>query len=345
MAMIGLRVPPETAQLLKQIDLKGFGVPEPMDQAHITLLHLGDDVPIESLTEAIRVLYTVASKTRPFAVQTSRATTFPPQDGKKTPMIAQVDSNALHDFHRALQEAFEAAGIDFSKKWPEFKPHVTLGYSKDPLVDADHVFDETFPTVEWGAHEAVLFGGDKGKQTMMVTTPFSLSPFRQAVRQAMFRAANRPYEHDQEAQSEKKELLKKLELLSQAAYASGDNAMASFAESLGMQLERADTAWNFSLPQERKLREGLQQYHHLMSHPAELDRLFEEKNRAPQVSPAEQTRNLRIRINQLLDAAKQDGDNWVISFATNIGNMVRNNRQLSPAQSNALEKAFKKYRL
>jgi 2'-5' RNA ligase len=347
MAMIRLRVPPETAQLLKQIDLKGFGNPEPMDQAHITLLHLGDDVPIETLTEAIRVLYDVASKTRPFSVQTSRAATFPSQEGKKTPMIALVDSNALHDFHRVLQDAFDSAGVDFSKKWPEFKPHVTLGYSEDPLVDADHVFDETFPTVEWGAHEAVLFGGDKGKQTIMVTTPFSLSPFRQAVRQAMSRAANRPYEHDQEARTEKRVFIDRARLLARAAEVSDDAWMHNFARDIATRLERAGTTWNLSPAQSATLEKGFARYRLLMSQPAEISRLLAEKQQGARSKFEEEERitKLRIRCIKLIDTATEQDDMWVANFAKNVNTLMRDKKPLSSRQSEMLEKSLKRYNL
>lgn len=168
MAFLGLRVPPETARLLNEIEVPG--VKEPVSSFHVTLLYIGTDVPIETLAEAMKATYAVTSKTRPFTVQTSRVTCFPKNDGDdgKTPIICRVDADALHDLQSKLRASFDAAEIPYSKKFPEYKPHMTLAYADEEIEE------RRITTVSWGAHECVLWGGDSGDNRLVMHFPFSL---------------------------------------------------------------------------------------------------------------------------------------------------------------------------
>ena len=49
MAILGINCPRDVARIFSQIEVAGER--EPLGQQHITLLHLGDDVPIEQLNE------------------------------------------------------------------------------------------------------------------------------------------------------------------------------------------------------------------------------------------------------------------------------------------------------
>ncbi len=175
MAFLGLAVPAATARILAEIDFGKYGEKEPPSSMHITVLFIGKTVPIETIATMIEPIFNVVSQTKPFTVATSRVTTFPanPEDG--TPIICPVDSNDLHTFRKAICAAFDQAGIEYNKKYPDYRPHVTLGYSKDPLVDADKAIDLTIPVVEWGAHELVLWGGDSGDNRVIVTFPLSIA--------------------------------------------------------------------------------------------------------------------------------------------------------------------------
>jgi 2'-5' RNA ligase len=174
MAFVGLKVPADTARLLASVDAsERFGTPEPRDNYHVTILSLGDDLPIDILGKAVEPLVDVASRTKPFALQTSQITTFPPHPEKGTvPIIALIDSEPLMNLHGRLCKAFDKAGIPYSKKFPEYQPHVTLGYSKDPAVA--EVVNVHIPTVSWGAGEVILWGGDKGDNRLILTAPFTL---------------------------------------------------------------------------------------------------------------------------------------------------------------------------
>jgi hypothetical protein len=86
-----------------------------------------------------------------------------------------VDSNDLHVFRKAVCTAFDAGKIEYNKKYPDYRPHVTLGYSQDPAVNYDNAVDLQIPTVTWGAHELTLWGGDSGDNRVIVTFPLSVA--------------------------------------------------------------------------------------------------------------------------------------------------------------------------
>jgi RNA 2',3'-cyclic 3'-phosphodiesterase len=167
MALLGIQIPHETARILNQIEVPGNR--ESTDAYHITLLYLGDHVPIETVAQAVIAAYKVTSMTRPFTVRTRLVTSFPGgEDG--VPIIAKIESDELHRFRADIASSFDAAAISYSKKFPEYKPHVTLAYSDSPMADQD------IPMLEWGAHEIVLWAGEHGDQRMTVTFPFTLMP-------------------------------------------------------------------------------------------------------------------------------------------------------------------------
>jgi 2'-5' RNA ligase len=164
MAMIGFRVPAETARVLSEIDVPGKL--EDVAHYHVTLMVLGKDLPISTIALATIAAYEVAANTRPFTIQTSRISSFPSDED--VPIIARCESNALHDLWVQLCESLDVHGIDYNKKFPEYKPHVTLSYAKEGIEDI------RIPTLEWGAHELILWGGDEGDRRILVAMPFSL---------------------------------------------------------------------------------------------------------------------------------------------------------------------------
>jgi 2'-5' RNA ligase len=163
MAFIGFRVPAETAQLFKSIDVPG----DRENFHHITILNFGDTMSIEDIGLGLEVAYDVISEMQPFKVKTNKITCFPGGDDG-VPIICPVESEELHELWEKLGEAFDEAGISFSKKFPVYKPHVTLSFAPEPIDD------RSIPTIEWGAHELVLWGGDGGDRGIAVHIPFSL---------------------------------------------------------------------------------------------------------------------------------------------------------------------------
>jgi len=183
MAFIGIALPHETARLLHTIDVPGRRAD--VSTFHITMLYLGKDVPIEQLGKAIVAAYAVSSQWRPFAVSTKRVSCFPPDEKDGVPIICRVDSSELHDLQANLKKALDKAGVDYSKKFPEYKPHVTLSYADAPMDD------KIIDRLEWGAHEMTLWGGDEGDDRLSCTFPFSLQPTKEAVTRSVIRFATR----------------------------------------------------------------------------------------------------------------------------------------------------------
>lgn len=189
MAFLGLKPPAETARILSEIDFGDFGEKEPASSLHVTMLYVGKDIPIEKIASMIPTIFSVVSQTKPFTVSTSRVTTFPPNPEDGTPIIALIDSNELHAFRKAMCAAFDAAKLDYNKKYPEYRPHLTLGYSEDPMVNADNAVDLSIPVVEWGAHELVLWGGDNGDNRIIITFPLSVATTKTAMHRAYVQLA------------------------------------------------------------------------------------------------------------------------------------------------------------
>lgn len=166
MAALMFQVPDETARVLQEIQVPG--VPEKKDP-HITVVYLGDDIPIDVLGELLPVLHSVTSTTAPFTVSTDLVSTFPSGDNG-VPVIAKIKSPALHSFQGRLCEALDAAWFEYDKKFPEYVPHMTLAYDPDPKTK----FDLEIPEVQWGAHELVLWGANRGTGRLVIKFPLSL---------------------------------------------------------------------------------------------------------------------------------------------------------------------------
>ena len=103
MAFVGLRVPHETARLLGGLEVPGKK--EPTSSFHVTMFHLGDEVPIEALVKVIQVTFGITTETKPFTVRTSQLTSFPKGDDG-TPIICRIESDSLHDLRDKLKEAY-----------------------------------------------------------------------------------------------------------------------------------------------------------------------------------------------------------------------------------------------
>lgn len=186
MAFIGLRVPAEVGRLLNTIEVPGEHVSG--DTYHVTIAMLGDEVPIEMISKAVEAVYSVASTQVPFQVSLNRVSTFP-KNPNGVPVICPIVSSDLHTFHDAIKSALDAAGVDYSKKFPEFKPHVTLSYAEDEMADIPFG-----GPIDWSVYEVVLWGGDSGDERLSVSFPFSMpgktALFRRLI-QAQMRLGNR----------------------------------------------------------------------------------------------------------------------------------------------------------
>ena len=185
MSFLGIRVPHEIARALNGIDISGEK--QPLDHFHITVINIGKETPVEQLMAATEAAFGVTSKFPPFQVETGLVSTVSANKDDGIPIIARVDSKPLHELKTALEAAFKASGVSFNDKWPEFKPHVTLGYSQD--LETEIRDKKIAPPVQWGVGEVVLWGGDKGDEKLTVTFPLSITPTKEARRKVFAKVA------------------------------------------------------------------------------------------------------------------------------------------------------------
>lgn len=179
MAALMIAVPEETSRILGEIPVEGKREPH----SHITMIHIGKDIPIKVIAGMLPVLYEVTSKTPPFSVSTKKVTNFPAGDDG-VPVICRVESPELHKFRAELKVALDEADISYSNNFPEFKPHVTLAYDPDP----DASYDMSISEISWGVSELVLWGSNRGIGRLVIKFPLSLPGVRTASIAALNRA-------------------------------------------------------------------------------------------------------------------------------------------------------------
>lgn len=178
MAFIGLKVPHEAARLLRGVDVPGDRLST--SDMHVTVLYLGHGVPVVEVAKAMCAAHQVTSRTAPFLCGIRDVSSFPGgEDG--IPVICPVHSPGLHVLNAALRAEFDRLCIRYSKKWPEYKPHVTLSYVTGP--DAPRAYSSDLPgPLTWTASDMVIWGGDEGDEVLSVTMPFVLGPVERAAR-------------------------------------------------------------------------------------------------------------------------------------------------------------------
>jgi len=182
MALLSLKIPHEVARLLGQLPVPGDK--SPVGEMHITLVYLGKDRPIDQVADAIKAVYEVTSRTKPFTVKTGLITSFPAGDDG-FPIIAKIESPELFQLQAALRKALDGAGVEYDKKWPTYRPHATLAY----LTGEEAPPDQPFSPIEWGVGELVLWGGDQGDERLSATFPFALTLSKAAMYRAFVRMA------------------------------------------------------------------------------------------------------------------------------------------------------------
>lgn len=168
MAMIAIRIPQETARLLEKMAKCIPGNSQAASDMHVTVLYLGDDVPIDVIAKAMTACHAVTSTTAPFTMSVDRIDSFEPGTNG-TPVIMPVTSNELQTLHQNLKAELDRQGVFYDKKWPEFKPHVTLSY-----VDGMKGSGYLPKPLSWGVFELTVYGANKGEGVSAVL-PFELS--------------------------------------------------------------------------------------------------------------------------------------------------------------------------
>ncbi len=162
MAFLGIRVPEEIANVLSRLDVSG--TKEPRDEMHVTML-LTDNDDVDALMLAIRTTMEVTRGCRPVQLTTSLVTSFP--SDQDIPVIAKVESPALHELQERIKQEWAAKGVEFSNKFHEYNPHCTLAYSPA----GSQVTDQTFDAITWTATHLEMWCGRHDDSGMNVLFP------------------------------------------------------------------------------------------------------------------------------------------------------------------------------
>ena len=110
----------------------------------------------------------ISEHSQPFTVSCKRISSFPKGD-HGYPVIALLQSKELDALHKKLTKAFDDAKIKYSQKFPEYKPHATLSYSKKKPKNI------TFKKIEWLVDSVCLYSNNEEDRTdLLITFPLFL---------------------------------------------------------------------------------------------------------------------------------------------------------------------------
>lgn len=152
MAMIGLKVPEDICDELSRISVPGKKTK--LDEYHITMFYFGDKLKIEETTKIVESLYEVIRKSDPIQIKGRTISSFKRGDDG-IPIIVPIVSEDLIELREKIAKKFDTNGIQYNKKWPEYKPHITLSYS--PKEFEDRKIDKN---ISWKAREIIFWAGE-----------------------------------------------------------------------------------------------------------------------------------------------------------------------------------------
>lgn len=82
------------------------------------------------------------------------------------PIKGEVDSEELKSLRQELATFLDENDIDFSKKFPDFNPHITLSYADEEIAEKT-----LSKPIEWVISELILWPAKFGDQGMTVHLP------------------------------------------------------------------------------------------------------------------------------------------------------------------------------
>mgnify|MGYP003475356039 CR=1 FL=1 len=168
MSMIALKIPSDISEKLSKI--KVDGKKELPQEYHITMFYFDGKLKIDDICKITRIMNSVLGRFVPPKISFKEVSFFPKgNDG--FPVIVPILSDDLIEVRKSLVKAFDKEKINYSKKWPEFKPHLTLAYSKKEPTN------QNIGKCSWNATELVLYAGDKFEFSKFENGMFIFMPF------------------------------------------------------------------------------------------------------------------------------------------------------------------------
>lgn len=154
MAYISFMVPPEAAIELSKLYTEGdLSPPEDM---HVTLAFLSKSTSPSQVLRAIAACQVVASTSAPIPMHAALLTSFPPNPDHRegVPVVVRVVSDALFSFRARLCTELDKFGVEYSRRFPEYKPHVTLSHGPE------RVPPQKVGPVSWVSSQIMVWGGE-----------------------------------------------------------------------------------------------------------------------------------------------------------------------------------------
>lgn len=164
MAMLAAPISRDISTLFNALNIDGNR--DPSD--HITMFYFDDDVSIKKLCKIIGLVYDITNELKPFEASSSEIISFPENKHGEYPIVAKVKSSKLMSLRENIAKVFDDNKIKYSKKFPEYKPHLTVSYSEEKV-------NMKFDPIKWSINSIALYGGDNGEEKLFVSFPFNLN--------------------------------------------------------------------------------------------------------------------------------------------------------------------------
>jgi len=160
MALLGLEVPVDICQHLQKIKVPGSR--DPSD--HLTMFYFEDKLSPKKIAKICEILSDTMVKTKPFDCTIKQISSFPGGDDG-VPIKGDVTSKKLVSLRSEIAKILDKNKIAFSKKFPDFNPHVTLSYHSDN-------FDKIkIDPITWTVTNLVIWGGSSEEAGINVKIP------------------------------------------------------------------------------------------------------------------------------------------------------------------------------
>lgn len=160
MALLGIEVPVDICQHLQKVK-----VPGSRDLSdHLTMFYFEDKLSPKRIAKICEVLSDTIKDTKPFNCTIKQISSFPAgKDG--VPIKGDVTSKKLVFLREEIAKALDKNKISFSKKFPDFNPHVTLSYHSGN-------FDKIkINPITWTVTNLVIWGGSSEERGIDVKIP------------------------------------------------------------------------------------------------------------------------------------------------------------------------------
>lgn len=130
MALVAFTIPPNVGRrLMPKPEVPGDL--EELEQYHITLAYIDEASSPTNMAALLEAVAELTERSAPISAVVEEISNFNKgEDGY--PIVCHVESKALHQFQKDLLKVLDKAGIEYSKKWPEYRPHITLSYAQEP---------------------------------------------------------------------------------------------------------------------------------------------------------------------------------------------------------------------